>query len=207
MSLFEDIADQNKNPFQDSRPKQTGGDTEPEIMQSAELVGIARQVVEANQATPRARKNWKNNRFRLKSARWQLGNVLGNVNQSIFANMVGSSLEGMEKTISHAQGNGKWVVTEYELDIRRDSNNDECVMLAVKWVDSLDQPDLQYHNGAPAMNINIKNTGLSDDAIKALTEKSASSDDAELKGLLKQLIGAMAQKEGVQPAVVADVQE
>ena len=64
-------------------------------------------------------------------------------------------------------------------------------MLAVQFIDAENQPDLMYRNGVPeTMNINVNTGGLSDDVVKVL--KSKSTDDSELKDLLKQLIGTMA---------------
>ena len=43
------------------------------------------------------------------------------------------------------------------------------------------------------MNINIRNGGLGKDVMEALKSKGDSSDDGELKDLLKNLIAVMAQ--------------
>jgi hypothetical protein len=99
----------------------------------------------------------------------------------------------MEKNITQSQPNGDWRVCEYEVDLKKDSAKEECVMLVVKWIDASNQQDLQYSNGVPAMNVNINNSGLDKEVLEALTSKSESSSDEELKDLLKSLIGVMAQ--------------
>lgn len=194
MSLLKEIKEQNqKRNLGTVGPKHNEEKEQGMILQSNELISIVRQVLDLNQLDAKTRKTWKHHRSRLRSAKWELAHTLGNVSAALFANQIGLCLEHMEKNIGHSQGNGQWKLAEYEVDIRNDSNNMESVMLACKWVDALNQEDLQYHNGAPSMNINVKAQALPQEVIEAITAKGDSSDDTELKSLLKDLIGVMAQ--------------
>jgi|TARA_R110000744_G_scaffold66792_4_gene136459 hypothetical protein len=198
MGLFSELEDErrSKRPTT-SKVAQGVAVKEDMILQASELILLVRQVVDLNQIDAKSRKLWKNNRARLKDAKWQLHNSLGNVSESIFTNQIGMCLEGMAKNIRQSQPNGDWRISEYEADIKKDAGGDECVILVVKWIDASDQEDLQYHNGVPAMNVNIKNGGLSKEALEAITSKSESSSDEELKSLLKGLIGVMSQNASV----------
>ena len=201
MGLFSQLEDEKRSKRPTTAKKENlGAEKQDMIHQASELLSLVRQVLDLNQIDAKSRKLWKDNRARLKDAKWQLHNSLGNVSQAIFTNQIGMCLEGMAKNIRQSQPNGDWRVSEYEVDIKKDAGGDECVMLVVKWVDASNMEDLQYSNGVPAMNINIKNGGLSKEAIEALTSKSESSSDEELKSLLKSLIGVMAQNASV-PAV------
>ena len=128
--------------------------------------------------------------------------------EHIWANMIGKSLEGMLKKIKHSQPNGDWGVSKYEVDVKRNDDNIECIELAVLFVDGENQPDLSYRNGMPeTMNIQVNNTGISEDLIKAIESKN--SEDPELKVLLKGLIAAMsansqAKAAPVEPAPVVE---
>ena len=64
------------------------------------------------------------------------------------------------------------------------------MFLATQWVDIDNKPELQYQNGAPAVNVNISSPELPKELLAALSAKGGNDD--ELKGLLKDLIGAMA---------------
>tara|TARA_R100001082_G_scaffold54472_1_gene29810 strand:- start:3892 stop:4542 length:651 start_codon:yes stop_codon:yes gene_type:complete len=196
VSLLEEIKDQNqKRKLGTVGPKHNNEDNKKSmVLQSSELVAIVRQVLDLNQIDAKTRKAWKHHRSRLRSAKWELAHTLGNVSAALFANQIGLCLEHMEKNISHSQGNGQWKLAEYEVDIRKDSNNMESVMLACKWVDALNKDDLQYHNGAPAMNVNVKAQALPTEVLDALAAKGDSSNDSELKSLLKDLIGVMAKE-------------
>ena len=198
MGLFSELEDErrSKRPTT-SKVAQGVAVKEDMILQASELILLVRQVVDLNQIDAKSRKLWKNNRARLKDAKWQLHNSLGNVSESIFTNQIGMCLEGMAKNIRQSQPNGDWRISEYEADIKKDAGGDECVILVVKWIDASDQEDLQYHNGVTAMNVNIKNGGLSKEALEAITSKSESSSDEELKSLLKGLIGVMSQNASV----------
>ena len=194
MGLFSQLEEEQRSKRPTTAKKENlGAEKQDMIHQASELLSLVRQVLDLNQIDAKSRKLWKDNRARLKDAKWQLHNSLGNVSEEIYTNQVGMCLEGMAKNIRQSQPNGDWRVSEYEVDIKKDPGGDECVMLVVKWVDASNMEDLQYSNGVPAMNINIKNGGLSKEAIEAITSKSDSSSDEELKSLLKSLIGVMAQ--------------
>ena len=194
MGLFTELEDERKSKRLTSmKSKNEEADEESKVLQASELVSVVRKVLDLNQVDAKSRKVFKGYRSRLKDAKWQLHNFLGNVTASQFSNQVGMCLEGMEKNITQSHPNGDWRVCEYEVDLKKASAKEECVMLVVKWIDASNQQDLQYSNGVPAMNVNINNSGLDKDVLEALTSKSESSSDEELKDLLKSLIGVMAQ--------------
>tara|TARA_A100001515_G_C4576068_1_gene211396 strand:+ start:478 stop:1185 length:708 start_codon:yes stop_codon:yes gene_type:complete len=190
MSLLEQ-AQKKRNVFAKEIEAPTGSGKTEWINQTPDLIRILNQVLELQVIPAKTKKQWAKNRTRIGDCRWELPNTQGKVSEHIWANMVGKSLEGMLKTIQHSQPNGDWKISDYEVDVRRDDSSVECIMLAVQFIDAENQPDLMYRNGVPeTMNINVNTGGLSDDVVKVL--KSKSTDDSELKDLLKQLIGTMA---------------
>ena len=73
-----------------------------------------------------------------------------------------------------------------------DSDQNELLIIAARYIDTLNKEDLQYVNGLPAANVNVsvKPQSIPDEVLTALSSRSTS--DTELKDLLKDLIGAMA---------------
>ena len=194
MGLFDDLENERKKNV--LRPNTKTIDSEEKesiILQAGELVSILRKVIDLNMLDAKGKKQFKDYRSRLRDAKWQLHNALGTTTPSNYAWSIAKCLEAMEKNILQSQPNGEWKVLDYDVDIRKDNGGDECVMLVVKFVDVTDSEDLQYQNGQPAMNINIRNGGLGKDVMEALKSKGDSSDDGELKDLLKNLIAVMAQ--------------
>jgi hypothetical protein len=194
MGLFDDLENEKKKNL--LRPNTKTIDSEEKestILQAGELVSIVRKVIDLNMLDAKAKKQFKDYRSRLRDAKWELHNALGTTTPSNYAWSIAKCLEAMEKNILQSQPNGEWKVLDYDVDIRKDKGGAECVMLVVKFVDVTDSEDLQYQNGQPAMNINIRNGGLGKDVMEALKSKGDSSDDGELKDLLKNLIAVMAQ--------------
>ena len=193
MGLFDDLENERKKSL--LRPNSKSIDTEEKestILQAGELVSIVRKVIDLNMMDAKSKKQFKDYRSRLRDAKWQLHNALGTTTPSNYAWSIAKCLEAMEKNILQSQPNGEWKVLDYDVDIRKDNGGDECVMLVVKFVDVTNSEDLQYQNGQPAMNINIRNGGLGKDVLAAIKAKGDSSDDGELKDLLKNLITVMA---------------
>ena len=190
MSLLEQ-AQKKRNVFAKEIEAPKGSGKTEWINQTPDLIRILNQVLELQVIPAKTKKQWAKHRTRIGDCRWELPNTQGKASEHIWANMIGKSLEGMLKTIQHSQPNGDWKISAYEVDVRRDDSAVECIMLAVQFIDSENQPDLMYRNGVPeTMNINVNTSGLSDDIVKVL--KSKTTDDSELKDLLKQLIGTMA---------------
>lgn len=170
-------------------------DVEPEdkkLMQSSELVSIASDICERNSIEAKQRKRWAKHRKRLHDVYWPLGSILGKCNTKNFTGIIAASLDHFDKTCKHVQPNGEWKICDYEVDIR-DSKDGERIVMAVQFVDALNKPDLNYHNGQPAVSVNITAPAIPDELVSALKERG--SGDDELKDLLKQFVGVMAQKE------------
>lgn len=186
-----DQAQERNNVFQSNTPTATVKDN-PKIMQASLLLSIANKVLDMNLLPTKAKKRCANNRTRLSDANWRLESLLGIIDEDNMVTMIGRCLEGQEKTILHSQPNGTWKVVDYEADIRRDPKGEERLFLAVKWVDIDNKAELQYQNGAPSVNVNITSPELPKELLAALSKKGG--NDNELKGLLKDLIGAMAKQ-------------
>jgi len=184
-----DQAQEKKNLFQSNAPK-APAKNDPKIMQAAMLLSIANKVLDLNALPAKATKRCANSRTRIADANWRLTGLLGKVDEASWANAVGKCIEGQEKTILHSQPNGVWKISNHEVDIRRDDDGKERLFLATRWVDIDNQPDLQYQNGVPSVNVNISSPEIPKELLTALSSKGG--NDEELKGLLKDLIGAMA---------------
>lgn len=173
-----------------------GEEAKHRVLNPSVLVRVLNQVTDANQAPKAARKKWSANRTRLGDCSWVLENILGNVTEPIWANIVGKSLEGMLKTIKNSQPNGDWRISEYEADIKRDADGNERLMFAVLWVDSINEPDLKYNNGQPQVNVEVKTPQIPDEVLKAIANRGNTDGDGDLKDLLKGLISVMAKNAG-----------
>jgi|3_EtaG_2_1085321.scaffolds.fasta_scaffold29069_2 hypothetical protein len=178
---------------------------EDSIMRADEFLKIVRTACESVLLDKKTAKAWSQHRTRLTDCKWKLTGLLGNVGPSTFNGKVDASLKYMLKHIEHTQGNGEWKPMEFEADIRRDGANNECIMVVVRWVDANNADDLQYHNGAPAVNVNVKTSPLPDEVLNALSSRSTGDD--ELKELLKQLIGTMASNTAAAPIEDATAKE
>lgn len=93
-------------------------------------------------------------RSRQMICRWRVSNLLSAVDESLFFNMVSAALDGMKKTILNQQPNGEWHPCDYELDIR-EINEEAIMLMGIRWTDQMGQEDVQYQNGAPAVNVNV----------------------------------------------------
>ena len=180
-------------------------DEEDVIMRADEFLKIVRTVGESVLIDKKTAKAWSQHRTRLTDSKWKLNGLLGYIGSSRFEVSVDGVLKDMLKHIEHTQGNGEWKPMEFEADIRRDGSGHECIVLVVKWVDALNADDLQYHNGAPAVNVNVKTSPLPDEVLNALSSRSTGDD--ELKELLKQLIGTMASNTAAAPIEDATAKE
>ena len=207
MSLLDQV-NQKKNVFTAEKAGGLAPEKAAMLNQTSDLLRIINPVLGHQMIPDKTMKKWADHRTRLCDARWTLTNIQGNVTEHIWANMIGKSLEGMLKKIKHSQPNGDWGVSKYEVDVKRNDDNIECIELAVLFVDGENQPDLSYRNGMPeTMNIQVNNSGISEDLIKVIESKN--SEDPELKVLLKGLIAAMsansqAKAAPVEPAPVVE---
>ena len=166
-------------------------DAGKKLMQSADLLSIANEIIDRNKISAKDRKSWKKHRKRLYDVYWSLGSLLGKATAANFAGIVAASLAHFEKSCKHTQPNGDWKIFDHEADVRT-SGGTEQLVLAVQFVDALNGADLHYNNGQPSVNVNVTAPAIPDELIAAL--KHGSGDD-ELKVLLKQFVGVMAQKE------------
>ena len=185
--------------------KTNNDDEEDVIMRADQFLKIVRTVGESVLIDKKTAKAWSQHRTRLSDSKWKLEGLLGNIGASNFQEKVDQCLKYMLKHIEHTQGNGEWKPMDFEADIRRDPAGNECIMLVVKWVDALNADDLQYHNGAPAVSVNVKTSPLPDEVLNALSSRSTGDD--ELKVLLKQLIGTMASNTAAAPTEDATAKE
>lgn len=179
--------------------EETDNSAEKRLNQTQDLLRILNQIMTLQLISKKSKTQWAKHRTKLDDCKFELHNLQGNVTESGWANMVGCAIEGMMKTINHTQPNGVWKISDYEVAIKTDADNIECIRMAVQFIDADNQPDLMYRNGVPeTMNVNVNTDGLSKDIMTALQSKSGGDD--ELKGLLKQLIGVMASNATTQDA-------
>lgn len=111
--------------------------------------------------------------------------LLGKVDEKIWRAMVGAALSSMKKNIEASQGNGQWAVLEAEIEVANSRAGVQEIMIGVRWTDTLNQEDLQYANGQPALNVNVRST-ISQEVIDAIKEGNQGSDP-DMKALLKAL--------------------
>ncbi|MAH49049.1 hypothetical protein CMI37_24695 [Candidatus Pacearchaeota archaeon] len=164
----------------------------PKIIRTTEFMSLIRGVLDENLIDKKTRKEWKNYRTRLKKAHWPLEGLTNKIDAKLWKHMCSGVLKAMVKNIRNSQPNGEWRLGEYEIDIRPNPNGDESIILACKWIDANNAQDLRYHNGVPAVDVNINMADANRELIEVLTKKKDSSNDDELKDLMKQFISVMA---------------
>jgi hypothetical protein len=110
------------------------------------------------------------------------------VDEAIWREQINKTIASMLKHIKLRQPNGQWVIMDYESDIRKNKSNDDCIMLAVKFVDAGNERDLRYQNGIPLVDVQVDVSGSNKELIEALEAKSENSNDTELKDLMRQFL-------------------
>jgi hypothetical protein len=114
--------------------------------------------------------------------RWRVPSLLNNVTEDGYFNMVSAGLAGSKKTIENQQPNGNWEPCDYEVEIREGREKSPEIFLGVKWVDLNGADELEYHNGAPVMNINVKSNNEDNDVkalVKLLAKREIESNEAQ----------------------------
>ena len=192
MSLLKEIENERLGVFGKKKKEEDTDQEDPMIISSTEFMNIARRVYTENCIDKKTYSKMKDHRFRLHSFSWHFTSLIGSISSPSFGEMCQKSIEAGLKTIRHSQGNGDWKLAEYEVATKKDSDNNELLVIAARYIDVLNKEDLQYVNGIPAanVNVNVKSQAVPDEVLTALSSRSTGDD--ELKDLLKQLIGTMA---------------
>tara|TARA_R100000458_G_scaffold57321_2_gene63344 strand:+ start:5953 stop:6630 length:678 start_codon:yes stop_codon:yes gene_type:complete len=164
------------------------------IIQASELLSIMRSVFDDEMLDKKTKKEWSGYRRKLKTARWTLAGTLNAVHEELWSSMMTATMAAMQKEINNSQPNGEWKLYDYEVDIRTGKDNVQAIILAADWVDSRNEQDLRYTNGVPAVDVHVDVSNSNKELIEALTSRQNSSNDDELKDLMKQFIAAMAGK-------------
>ena len=125
-------------------------------------------------------------------ARWRVVNLLSAVDEATWHNMISAALDGQRKTLLNIQPNGNWQPCESEVEIRED-NGEAILLLGVRWTDERGEEDVQYHNGAPAVNVSVKADTTNNEATLALLKMlaagqlSANEAIAKLEGSINKM--------------------
>ena len=152
MSLL-DEAKNNLSPYKLMMSEKAGKETERKfIIQPNILVDILRDEMARRVIDKKSKKDFKGFRTKLNVTEWTLKGMLNYVDEPLFREQIDKTIAGMLKTIKLRQPNGAWVVFDYEIDVRENKANDQAIMLAVKFVDSKNERDLNektYRNFGP----------------------------------------------------------
>ena len=197
MSLL-DEAKSNLSPYKLMMSEKAGKETERKfIIQPNILVDILRDEMASRVIDKKSKKDFKGYRTKLNVTEWTLKGMLNYVDEPLFREQIGKTIAGMMKSIKLRQPNGAWVILDYEIDVRENKAKDQAIMLAVKFVDSKNERDLQYQNGVPLVDVKVDVSGSNKELIEAIQAQNAASNgsDPEMKALLKQLAALMIQKE------------
>tara|TARA_Y100000296_G_scaffold84231_1_gene116998 strand:- start:8 stop:682 length:675 start_codon:yes stop_codon:yes gene_type:complete len=162
------------------------------IIQPSELLSIMRAVLDDSMLDKKTKKAWDSYRKKIKTARWTLAGTLGSVHGDLWKEQIDVTLHSMVKNIVNSQPNGEWKLFDYEVDIRTGIDNVEAIVLACEWVDARNEQDLRYANGVPAVDVHVDVSNSNKELIEALNSRQESSNDEELKDLMKQFIATMA---------------
>ena len=165
------------------------------IVQPNILMDILNDEMSSRVIDKKQRKEFAGYRTRLKTSEWRLAGILNHVDESIYRTQIEKTIESMLKHIRLVQPNGEWLLMEYETDIRPNKNGDQVIMLAAKFVDAKNETDMRYQNGVPLVDVKVDVSGSNKELIEAIQSQGATSNDQELKDLLKQLITVTAQQQ------------
>ena len=192
MSLLDQAAN-NLSPYKMMISEKAGPKDERKfIIQPNILVDILKDEMSNRVIDKKARKEFASYRTKLEKVEWRLAGILNFVDEPLYREQIGKTIEAMLKHIRLRQPNGDWVVTDFEVDVRPNRNGDDAIMLAVKFVDTKNEQDLQYQNGVPLVDVKVDVSGSNKELIEAIQAQGASSNDSELKDLMKQFIAAVA---------------
>lgn len=192
MSLLDQAAN-NLSPYKMMISEKAGPKNERKfIIQPNILMDILKDEMSNRVIDKKARKEFASYRTKLEKTEWRLAGILNHVDEDLYREQIGKTIESMLKHIRLRQPNGDWVVMDFESDVRPNRNGDDAIMLAVKFVDTKNEKDLQYQNGVPLVDVKVDVSGSNKELIEAIQAQGSSSNDQELKDLMKQFIAAVA---------------
>lgn len=188
MSLL-DQAQKNTTPYKLMISERAGQKDEQKfIIQPNILMDIMNDEMTNRVIDKKSKKEFSSYRTKLENASWRLAGTLNFVDEAIWREQINKTIASMLKHIKLRQPNGQWVIMDYEADIRKNKSNDDCIMLAVKFVDAGNERDLRYQNGIPLVDVQVDVSGSNKELIEALEAKSENSNDTELKDLMRQFL-------------------
>ena len=197
MSLLDEAAS-SLSPYKLMMSEKAGKEVDRKfIIQPNILMDILESEMASRVIDKKAKKEFAKYRTKIKKAEWTLKGMLNHVDEPLYREQIGKTIEGMTKHIRLVQSNGEWCVMDYECAIRPNKRGDDTIMLAVKFVDAKNERDLQYQNGVPLVDVKVDVSGSNKELIEAIQAQNAASNggDPEMKALLKQLAALMIQKE------------
>ena len=197
MSLLDEAAS-NISPYKLRMSEKAGKEVERKfIIQPQRLMDILQDEMTNRVIDKKSKKEFANYRSKLKKTEWTLKGMLNYVDEPLYREQIGKTIESMEKHIKLVQPNGEWCILDFEAAIRPNAKKDDAIMLAVKFVDSKNERDLKYQNGVPLVDVKVDVSGSNKELIEAIQAQNAASNggDPEMKALLKQLAALMIQKE------------
>ena len=169
MSLIEKATEPGKRTL---RMSETAGKKQgpPMMMKTTDFMSTLRSVYHSSVVDKKSKKEFKDYRKRLRHTVWPLEGVMGKVDAQSWQEMCEDTMKDMIKNIRNSQPNGEWKLFDYEVDIRPYHNGVESIILACEWVDVDNQSDLRYHNGVPAVDVNVNVADNNKELIEALSE-------------------------------------
>ena len=189
MSLFEEV-ERAKNPFSTSRPPDESNKKVSFINQTSSLLSVLNEFISSEKIPSKKAKDCADFRSKLGDCCWPLHNLQGKVTEKSWRSIVQNATKGMLKTIRNSQPNGEWMLMDHEVKIDFSSDGIERLFLAVKFVDIDNTEELVYRNGAPVTTtVNVNTSPIAPEVIEALTSRS--TDDSDLKDMIKQLVVAL----------------
>ena len=207
MSLLDQAA-KNLSPYKLMMQETASKNVEDKfIVQPNLLLDILNDEMTTRLIDKKQKKQFAGYRTRLKTAEWRLAGILNRVDEPLYREQIGKTIDSMLKHIKLVQPNGEWIVLDYESDIRKNKGGDQAIMLAVNFVDVRNEKDLKYQNGMPIVDVNVDVSGSNKELIEAIQAQGANSNDQELKDLMKQFIAVMAQDKIAEKSVEKAVEK
>jgi hypothetical protein len=169
------------------------------IVRSETLLQMMQDFIKSNRIPKKVATEATEGEYRTwdKWEKFPLRDVSGNVTAEVWGKMLKGATKGMLKTITNSQNNGDWQMLDAQAAITVDEANQDVLVLSVRWVDLLNQPQIRYAGGQPLADVTVNNV-IPTEVTDALARMGGDGGgDPELKGLLKDLIKVMAAQNGV----------
>ena len=124
-------------------------------------------------------------------SRWAIPNLLNNVTEAGFYNMVVNLAAGHREDLIRPQPNGDWQPVGFRfVEVMDDAQNIPYLHLVIRWMDLKNAEEIKYHAGAPVTSptVNVHNDNGSFRQLADAIQNKDSSNEKLMDMLAKLLL-------------------